>query len=304
MARTLGRSVARAGAAWSGRRAGRTGTGGSAAGGERAQRRQAKRQARDARRAQQVAERRAHIERRARVRSRQSALRRSAARFHARRVGAVLAAAPLALLSALLWPICRFLRIPAPQWGRRVYRHLVGAARTDRAHRDVDTHRQHQDAEAEAAQADREQLPALERPAEPVPVCDPVTAPSRGEIMTNPNAFDFRAAAEEMLKQAQSAEPGGMMSVLASFESLPETLGLIAETFAVVAGRCSEEMPLDPAVGDALIDVNKGLLAAVDSAGEVSRVFATAHENDIRRHVDPRPGEEAWDTTANQDHQG
>ncbi|MEV6683499.1 hypothetical protein AB0N09_42640 [Streptomyces erythrochromogenes] len=309
MLRAAGRTVARAGgtaltagraagSAWSARKD-RKASGGAAPGSAREQRRAARREARDARRAQKVAAKRTAVEGRARVRSRKAALRRSAARHQLARAGAALAAAPLGLLSMLLWPIAKLLRIPAPRWGRRLFRHLTAAAKTARAYRDVAAHKEHQEAEAVAAGADRGSVEDVDAPANTTPQTFTTTVSE--DTMTNPNSFDFRAAAEEMLKQAQTAEPGGMMSVLASFESLPETLGLIAETFAVVAGRCSEEMPLDPAVGEALNDVNRVLLSATEGAGEVSRVFAERHEADIRRHVDPRPGEQAWDTSANQE---
>lgn len=291
-----GRAV---GSVWSGRKDRKAGAAGAGTTPDsaRAQRRAAKREARDTRRAQRVEAKRARIEGRARVRSRQSALRRSAARHQLARAGAVLAAAPLGLFSLLLWPIAKLLRIPAPRWGRNVLRHLLTAARTAKAYRDVAAHKKHQDAEAEALMQGREPLSDIDAAA-PSAVPQTIQTTTSEDTMTNPNSFDFRAAAEEMLKQAQTAEPGGMMNVLASFQSLPETLGLIAETFAVVAGRCSEEMPLDEAVGDALSDVNKVLLSAADAGGEVARVFAAKHEEDIRRHEDPRPNEQAWDTTA------
>ncbi|MFF6946525.1 hypothetical protein [Streptomyces lavendulae] len=309
--RSAARSAARAGrtavqagrAAVAGRRTapGTAGTApGSAGSAGRDRRRENRRTARDGTRNRRVSAIRAGIERRSRVRSRQAALRRAALRHQARRAGAVLAAAPAALLSLLLWPITRLMNIRSPQWGRRVYRHLAGAAREDRLRAEVAAYQAHEREEAEAADLDREALPAPDRAAS---TDAPATIPTTQEIpVTNPAAFDFRQAAEEMLRQAQTAEPGGMMHVLAAFETLPEALGLIAETFAVVASRCSEEMPLDPGVGDALQEVNKALLGAVEGAAEVSRVFAMAHEQDIRRHVDPRVGEEAWDTTANADH--
>lgn len=307
MVRAAARTAARAGgtalragravgSVWSGRKD-RKHAGGAAPDSARQWRRQAKREARDTRRAQRVEAKRVRMEGRARVRSRQSALRRSAARHQLARAGAALAAAPLGLFSLLLWPIAKLLRIPAPRWGRNVLRHLVTAAQLARMVRDVAAHKEHQDAEAEALMQGREPLSDIDAAA-PSSTPQTLTTPIQEVTMSNPNSFDFRAAAEEMLKQAQTAEPGGMMNVLASFQSLPETLGLIAETFAVVAGRCSEEMPLDEAVGDALSDVNKVLLSAADAGGEVARVFAAKHEEDIRRHEDPRPNEAAWDTTA------
>ncbi|MEU8466235.1 hypothetical protein [Streptomyces sp. NPDC029003] len=291
MASKAGRA---AGAAWSARRD-RKAAGGSAPGSERGKRRQAKREARDTRRAQKVAERRAHNERRARVRSRQSALRRSAVRHQLRRAGAVLAAAPLGLLSLLLWPIAKLLRLPVPRWGRRLLRHLTNAATEARLHRDVAAHKEHQEQEAETA--DRGPVADIDVPANPPQT---LTTTVQEDTMTT-DGFDFRGAAEEMLRQAQSAEPGGMMNVLAAFETLPEAIGLIAETFAVVAGRSAEDMPLEPPVTDAITELYKALAGCVEHAAEINIAFQTAHEADIRRHTDPRPGEREWDTSANQE---
>ncbi|MFG2299183.1 hypothetical protein [Streptomyces sp. NPDC048603] len=275
-------------------------------GSARQQRRQLKRearwQARDAARDRRVAAARDRIGQRAAGRARKSALRRSAARFQARRAGAGLAAMPAGLAALLCWPVAWLMKTAAPRWGRQVYRRLVEAARAARAEQDQAVNAEHDQEQAEAALAGRSPLPDPDRVA---PTAAPVpNTPMKETPMSNPNAFDFRAAAEEMLRQAQTAEPGGMMNVLASFESLPETLGLLAETFAVVASRASDDMPLDPAVGDALGDVNKVLLSAVEAGAEVSRVFSEKHEQEIARHTDPRPGEEGWDTTANQDYQG
>ncbi|MDJ0375485.1 hypothetical protein QMK19_39345 [Streptomyces sp. H10-C2] len=261
-------------------------------------RRQAMRQARDTIRARQVAAKQAHIEKRAREKSRKSALRRSAARFKARRVLSALLASPLGMLSLLMWLPAKLFRIAPPRWGRRLYRHLTQAATDARLRRDVAAYDAHDQAEAEAAAQNRERLAPTDRATDAQP--DTKTLTVQEDAMTT-NAFDFRAAAEDMLNQAQTAEPGGMMNVLAAFESLPEAIGLIAETFAVVAGRCSEDMPLEPPVGDAIMDLHKQLIAAVDTASQVSQTFQTIHEADIRRHAEPRPGEEQWDTSANQD---
>jgi hypothetical protein len=306
-----GRLTAGAGRAWGGLRRGRTG-GGSGGGVDltkrggtdtrpKVNRRQARRQARDEIRNRRVAAERAHVEKRARERARKSALRRSAARFQARRVASALLASPLGLLSLLMWFPAKLLRVRPPQWGRRLYRHLALAATDARVRRDVAAYDEHDKAEAKAEADTRKRLGRPDRPADSAPASDTAPTPTTTTEEMNPMAFDFRAAAEEMLKQAQTAEPGGMMNVLAAFQTLPEAIGLIAETFGVVAGRISEEMPLEPPVADAVMELNKQLIACVDTASEVSRVFETTHEADIKRHTDPRTGEEAWDVSAQDD---
>ncbi|MGA4844737.1 hypothetical protein [Streptomyces sp. G45] len=281
-------------------RGGSAGTAGGSSSRPRVGRIQARRQARDEARNRRVAAERAHVEKRARERARKSALRRSAARFQARRIAAGLLATPLGLLSLLMWLPAKFLRLRPPQWGRRLYRHLVLAATDARVRRDVAAYDQHDQEQAEAEANNLKRLPDVEEADDSATAPTTTTSTTTTEEM-NPMAFDFRAAAEEMLRQAQTAEPGGMMNVLAAFQTLPEAIGMIAETFGVVAGRASEDMPLEPPVAEALMDLHKQLIACVETASEVSTVFETTHEADIRRHTEPRPGEEQWDTSANQE---
>lgn len=280
---------------------GRRGAAGGATGGSkpprlerRRTRREGRRQARDEIRGGWVKAERARIQKRAAERMRKRALRRAAGRLHARKALAALCAAPLGLLSMALWPLCKVLRIPTPQWGRRLYRHMVRAAMDDRVQREIAAHDKHD--QDQAAEAD-----ATRAPLGPVDNGDTTAATittTKGPDMST-SAFDFREAAEAMLQQAQQAEPGGMMSVLAAFEGLPEAMQSIAETMAVVATKASDEMPLDPKVGDAIADLHKHLLAAVGVAEQVSETFRAAHESDIRRHEDPRVAEHQWDTNAN-----
>ncbi|MFJ8856333.1 hypothetical protein [Streptomyces sp. NPDC102437] len=262
--------------------------------------RETRRRAMDDMRARKVAAARASNELRARNRARKSALRRSAARFHARRIAAALLATPMGLLSMLLWLPAKLLRLRPPQWGRRLYRYLAQSASEARAQRDAVAYDEHDQEQAAAEEQNRARLPEVEEAIDSSPTTTTTNTNTNTQEM-NPMAFDFRAAAEEMLRQAQTAEPGGMMNVLAAFQTLPEAIGMVAETFGVVAGRCSEDMPLEPAVADAIMDLHKQLIACIDSASEVSKVFETAHEADIRRHVDPRPSEEQWDVSSNQE---
>ncbi|MFJ8628943.1 hypothetical protein ACIRD3_39685, partial [Kitasatospora sp. NPDC093550] len=235
-----------------------------------------------------------------------------AARFHGRRALAALAAAPLGLLSMLLsWPM-RKLGLASPQWGRRVYRRLVGAALTARQQRDQQVHQDAdqaaaQDQQQPAAQAEEDtvQLRKLDRVSD-APLDTDTTTPAadaasiyQGDLM---GLFDFRGAAEDMHTQAQQGEISGMLAVLRSIETMPDAITYIANTFGVVAERLSpEEAPLDPAVTDSLMEVYGLLVKAADAASEVAEVFKKKHEPEIQRLEDPRVGEEMWDVTRNND---
>ncbi|MFI9206495.1 hypothetical protein [Streptomyces sp. NPDC053048] len=262
-----------------------------------ARRRAAYRQARDQMRNRWRGRAQARIEERARTRDRRRALRRSAARFHARRALAALAATPLGVLAMVLWPLAKLLRIRPPRWGRAVWRGLSHAATQARVERDVAAYEEHDQAEADRAREQRPRPGDVDRPRRAGEV-----APTTTQEADMTQGFDFREAAAEMLTQAQSAEPGGMMQVLAQIETLPEAMAAIAETFATVAATCSpDNMPLHPAVNDALQDLHKQLVSCVDAAEAVGELFHTHHEEDIARHTDGRTAEEMWDVSRNEE---
>lgn len=110
--------------------------------------------------------------------------------------------------------------------------------------------------------------------------------------------FDFRQQAEDMYKAAVNGEaegPGAMMRVLHAFATMPETLELIAKTFEVVAQRCDDELPLDPAVTGELEQVRTLIRQASTAAESIEPTFRARHEVEIARHEDPRNGEDKWD---------
>ncbi|MCZ4103719.1 hypothetical protein [Streptomyces sp. H39-C1] len=272
--------------------------------GFRAGRRAAYRTARDQIRNRWRATRRAGIEERARTLARTRALRLSAARHWARRAWAVVIATPLGALSMVLWPLAKLLHVRPPRWGRAVRRRLNQTAQQARDARDNAAYDNHDQAEADQAQDQRPKPPSVSR-ARSVDAPIPTTI-TQEDTMTEPisagGGFDFREAAAGMLEQAQRAEPGGMMQVLAQIETLPEAMGAIAETFALVAAHCSpENMPLRPEVNEALADLHKQLLLCVDAGEAVGEVFRTYHESDIARHTDGRTAEELWDVSRQED---
>ncbi|MFF2527260.1 hypothetical protein [Streptomyces liangshanensis] len=263
-----------------------------------AQRREAYRAARDQIRDRHRANRRGQIEEKSRTLARTRALRLSAARHWARRVLAALIAVPVGALSLAMWPLAKLARVQPPRWGRATWRRLTQAAQEARTQRDVAAYQDHDQAEADRAREERPAPPGVTR----ARASDaPVTTEKKGTTMSDQPAsdgtgFDFREAAAAMLEQAQKAEPSSMMQVLAQVETLPEAMGAIAETFAVVAEHMSpDNMPLHPEVNAALGDLHKQLLLCVDAAEAVGEVFKTYHEGDILRHTDGRTAEEMWD---------
>ncbi len=250
---------------------------------------------RDAKAAGTVAAKRANVRKAPARRAARQALRRSAARFHGRRLLAALLALPVGLLGCVSTWLGRKLGIPALiHPGRRLYRRLAGVAAEQRAERD-ESIRQEQ-AEQEAA-ADAEAVTdgtdgiadSVVRPASTVPTS--TNDPSiEGENMSG---FRFEEAAAEMEQAANQYEPENAMEILAMVEGLPAALTSVANVMKILAERSDSEFPLEKEVADGFNDIFGALMAAVAVAEDMGPLFRQAHEQDIARHEDPRNGTEA-----------
>ncbi|WP_192582640.1 hypothetical protein [Streptomyces triticiradicis] len=250
---------------------------------------------RDARADGTVATQRANVRRAPARRAARQALRRSAARFHGRRLLAALLALPVGLLGLLTSPIGRKLRLP---WlvnpGRRLYRRLVQTAAEQRAARD-ETAREKQRAQEAAADAEAVQdgtdgiADGVERPAATVPTS---TNPSVSEGV-HVSGFRFEEAASEMEQAANQYDPENAMEILAMVEGLPAALTCVANVMKILAERSDSEFPLEKEVADGFNDIFGALMSAVAVAEDMGPLFRQAHAQDIARHEDPRNGTEA-----------
>ncbi|PKW05581.1 hypothetical protein SAMN05428944_7393 [Streptomyces sp. 1222.5] len=223
------------------------------------------------------------------------ALRRSAARFHGRRLLAALLALPLGLLGLITTPIGRKFNIP---WlihpGRRLYRRLVGVAAEERTERDAaireDLAADEAAVDAEATKDGTEGLgEQVQRPAEEVPAH--TTEVSEGEQFVS--GFQFEEAAAEMEQAANAYEPENAMEILAMVEGLPAALTSVANVMKILAERSDSEFPLEKEVADGFTDIFGALMSAVAVAEDMGPLFRQVHAQDIARHEDPRNGHDA-----------
>ncbi|MFF3143602.1 hypothetical protein ACFVRU_18160 [Streptomyces sp. NPDC057927] len=224
-----------------------------------------------------------------------SALWRSAARFHGRRLLAALLALPVGLLGFLTSPIGRKLKLP---WlihpGRRLYRRLCQTAREQRNLRD-DAIREELTEREDAADAEATQdgtdgiADHIERPATQVPTSTN-TPVSEGEHVSG---FRFEEAASEMEQAANSYDPENAMEILAMVEGLPAALTSVANVMKILAERSDNEFPLEKEVADAFNDIFGALMSAVAVAEDMGPLFRQVHAQDIARHEDPRNGPQA-----------
>ncbi|MET9391598.1 hypothetical protein ABZY20_14480 [Streptomyces sp. NPDC006624] len=250
---------------------------------------------RDAQAAGTVAAKRAAIRKAPARRAARQALRRSAARFHGRRLLAALLALPAGLLGLITSPIGRKLGIPAlVHPGRRLYRRLAGVAAEQRAARDEAIRQEQAEqeaaADAEAAQDGTDGIAdSVERPKSTVPTSTN-TPLIEGEHVSG---FRFEEVAAEMEQAANSYEPDGCMEILAMVESLPAALTSVANVMKTLAERSDSEFPLEKQVADNFNDIFGALMSAVAVAEDMGPVFRQVHAQDIARHEDPRNGHEA-----------
>lgn len=224
-----------------------------------------------------------------------SALWRSAARFHGRRLLAALLALPVGLLGLLTSPIGRKLKLP---WlihpGRRLYRRLCQTAREQRNVRDDairgELYEREAAADAEATQDGTDGIADhIERPAVQVPTSTN-TPVSEGEHVSG---FRFEEVASEMEQAANSYDPEDAMEILAMVEGLPAALTSVANVMKILAERSDNEFPLEKEVADAFNDIFGALMSAVAVAEDMGPLFRQVHAQDIARHEDPRNGPQA-----------
>lgn len=224
-----------------------------------------------------------------------SGLRRSAARFHGRRLLAALLALPVGLLGFLTSPIGRKFKLP---WlihpGRRLYRRLCQTAREQRNVRDdairEELGEREAAADAEAVQDGTEGIAgSVQRPAVQVPTSTN-TPVSEGEHVSG---FRFEEVASEMEQAANSYDPEDAMEILAMVEGLPAALTSVANVMKILAERSDNEFPLEKEVADAFNDIFGALMSAVAVAEDMGPLFRQVHAQDIARHEDPRNGPQA-----------
>ncbi|MEU0780574.1 hypothetical protein ABZ341_03220 [Streptomyces sp. NPDC006173] len=250
---------------------------------------------RDAKTGGTIAAQRAQVRKAPARKAARSALRRSAARFHGRRLLAALLALPVGLLGCLSTWIGRKFRIPALiHPGRRLYRRMVQTAGEQRAARDETARQEQREQEAAADAAAAKDgtdgiADEVARPAATVPTSTNIPV-SEGEHVSG---FKFEEAAEEMEQAANSYEPENAMEILAMVEGLPAALTAVANVMKILAERSDSEFPLEKEVADGFNDIFGALMSAVAVAEDMGPLFRQVHEQDIARHEDPRNGPEA-----------
>ncbi|MFI8984751.1 hypothetical protein ACIG63_06610 [Streptomyces antimycoticus] len=229
----------------------------------------------------------------------------SALRCYGRRMAAAAISMPFFAIGMITHPIGVRLRWRWLMWpGQRVYARLAAAARRAREERDFLIRAEYKATlDNAAADEDKEPIAATVRRAPRSHHAYTGTSTGGSTTMSTPAGpgFLFNETASEMEAAAKNYDPAGMMHVHDTIKGFPEALASVANTFAILAQKSDEEFPLEPEVGTSLDAIYQALQLAIDEAEEAFTTFRTVHEQDIRRHEEPRNNaEEGWDTTNNQ----
>jgi len=85
---------------------------------------------------------------------------------------------------------------------------------------------------------------------------------------------------------------------------LPELLHDLAESFTVMAGKCSDGIWMDAGAHDVLMSLAGKMEAPCDELNESVGAMDSAHEDDIERIRREDPRAKAWDWGVNQGYGG
>ncbi|MFD0386511.1 hypothetical protein ACFQ2B_40660 [Streptomyces stramineus] len=225
----------------------------------------------------------------------------SALRCYGRKLLAAAISIPFFAIGLITHPIGVRLGWRGLQYlGPRVYRRLANAADRARAERDRAIRGEYETAVEAAENDDNHPVAAKVRRAPRHHANCMSTGGSTPMSTSAYPGFLFNESAADMEAAANAYDPDGMMHVHDTIQGFPDALESVANTFAILATKADSEFPLEPEVGAALDDIYKALQQAIDQAEEAFKVFCVVHEQDIKRHTDPRNNaEEKWDTTNN-----
>jgi len=78
------------------------------------------------------------------------------------------------------------------------------------------------------------------------------------------------------------------------FAGLPEFFADQASSLGTLAQRADDEMPLNKNVIEEVREIVANMNGLRDKAEELNQHFRVAHETELKRVHEPRPGEAAW----------
>ena len=110
-------------------------------------------------------------------------------------------------------------------------------------------------------------------------------------------ASGFAAHAAEMHASAASRSPNSMMDVKQDLYAIEGALSDVTGALRALTTKAMEEYPLHPGVSGAVGSVHALQLKAQEAAADIRTAMQVLHEQDLKRHEQPRQGEAMWDVS-------
>lgn len=105
--------------------------------------------------------------------------------------------------------------------------------------------------------------------------------------------------ATEALSTLGSWQPENATDINAFLERLPEVTESLGSAISSIADTLGSDNPVDVQVADKLREIASAIAGTSDLTAEAHSTFRSAHEDDLNRLENPRPGEELWDQQSN-----
>ena len=113
--------------------------------------------------------------------------------------------------------------------------------------------------------------------------------------MTSP----IHDAAEAIAEGFANFKPSNIEDLRGMFDDLPQLFENFVEGVNALANRFDDELPVKPVVGEGIREMVAGLAGLRDHSDALRTTFEQAHESELKRIDEPRPGEELWDVQNN-----
>ena len=113
-------------------------------------------------------------------------------------------------------------------------------------------------------------------------------------------ASPIKALAEEVQAGFAGFDPHNVADMEGMFQDMPDFFDQFTTGIRTLASRFGEQLPVDPRVAEAIMEVGATLSGLADHCRETHKLFEQAHETELERLRNPRPQEKIWDVQNNQ----
>lgn len=137
--------------------------------------------------------------------------------------------------------------------------------------------------------------PRGSRPAYPARVRRTAFYGTGGPAMNN-----IEAAAEAATDNIGRWEPENAADLDQFLQGLPDYFSAVAQSFAHVAETLSDRYPVHPVVVERLREIGATIGGMTDFSADAYAIHRTAHDRELQRIENPRPGEDLWDVSKQQ----